>query len=141
MGHCSSIAQGIAIAKPDRKIICIDGDGSLIMHMGSLSTIGKLNTSNFYHILINNRVHESVGGQQTSADAVSFSSLAKANGYNNVFSLSSKVQLEFQLNKFIKSLGPALLEVLVNAGSRKNLGRPTIKPIDNKLDFMDFTKK
>jgi len=141
MGHCSSIALGIAIAKPDRKIICIDGDGSLIMHMGGLSTVGKLNPSNFYHILINNLVHESVGGQQTSANAINFSSIAKSNGYNNVFSLDNKEQLEFQINEFINQSGPALLEVLVKAGSRKNLGRPTIKPINNKLDFMDFTKK
>ena len=62
MGHCSSIALGIAIAKPDREVICIDGDGALIMHMGSLSIVGKLNPKNFYHILINNYVHESVGG-------------------------------------------------------------------------------
>ena len=141
MGHCSSIALGIAIAKPDRKIICIDGDGSLIMHMGGLSTVGKLNPSNFYHILINNLVHESVGGQQTSANAINFSSIAQSNGYNNVFSLDNKEQLEFQINEFINQSGPALLEVLVKAGSRKNLGRPTIKPINNKLDFMDFTKK
>ncbi len=140
MGHCSSIALGIAIAKPERKVICIDGDGSLIMHMGSLSTIGKLNTSNFCHILINNKVHESVGGQQTSADIINISSLAKANGYNNVFSLNDKEQLEAQINKFIKYPGPWLLEVLVKAGSRKNLGRPSIKPIENKLDFMEFTK-
>ena len=62
MGHCSSIALGIAISNPERKVVCIDGDGALIMHMGSLSTVGKLKPKNFYHILINNQVYESVEG-------------------------------------------------------------------------------
>ena len=90
MGHCSSIALGIALAKPERTIICIDGDGALIMHMGSLATIGKLKPKNFKHILINNRAHESVGGQETAADYIDIPAIAKANSYRNVYSVVNK---------------------------------------------------
>ena len=138
MGHCSSIALGIAISNPNRKVICIDGDGALIMHMGSLSTIGKLKPKNFYHILINNQVHESVGGQATSAKFIDIPELVKANGYNNVFSTSNEEELAYQVGKFIKEIGPNFLEVKVKSGSRKDLGRPMVKPVDNKKAFMNY---
>ena len=141
MGHCSSIALGIAIAKPDRKVICIDGDGSLIMHMGSLSVIGKLKPKNFYHILINNQVHDSVGGQATSARFIDIPELVKANGYNNVFYTDYEEDLIYQVKKFIRRVGPNFLEVKVQSGSRKNLGRPTIKPVENKKVFMQFVQE
>jgi phosphonopyruvate decarboxylase len=141
MGHCSSIALGIAIAKPERKIICIDGDGALIMHMGSLSTVGKLFPKNFYHILINNQVHESVGGQATSAKYVDISDMVKANGYRNVFFTYNQVELISQVGGFIKGAGPNFLEVLVKPGSRDDLGRPTVKLLDNKRIFMDFVQE
>jgi phosphonopyruvate decarboxylase len=138
MGHCSSIALGIAVAKPDRKVICIDGDGSLIMHMGSLSTIGKLLPKNFYHILINNYAYESVGGQATSANCIEITKIAKANGYKYVLSIEDSNALIMQIENYLNNVGPAFLEIKTKLGSRENLGRPTIQPIDNKLAFMDY---
>ena len=138
MGHCSSIALGIAIAKPEKKIICIDGDGALIMHMGSLSTVGKLKPTNFYHILINNQVHESVGGQATSAKFIDISALVKSNGYKNVLFSDHHEELTSQIVKLLNQSGPSFLEVFVKPGSRDNLGRPSIKPKDNKNAFMNF---
>ena len=135
------LALGIAIAKPDREVICIDGDGSIIMHMGSLSTVGKLKPKNFYHILINNRVHESVGGQATSARFIDIPELVKANGYNNVFFTSDEEKLTSQVRGFIKETGPNFLEVKVKPGSRDDLGRPTVKPVDNKNAFMNFVQE
>jgi phosphonopyruvate decarboxylase len=140
MGHCSSIALGIAISSPKRKIICIDGDGALIMHMGSLATIGQLYPINFYHILINNYVHESVGGQRTSAKNINFCDLSKANGYNNILSVNNKPDLVSKFDSFLRKSGPNFLEVKVNHDSRNDLGRPTIKPVDNKKDFMFYIK-
>ena len=93
MGHCSSIALGIAIGKPNKKVVCIDGDGSLIMHMGNLSTVGSLSPRNYYHILINNYVHDSVGGQATSAKYINIPQLVKANGYNTVSSVMNSSEL------------------------------------------------
>jgi len=138
MGHCSSIALGIALAKPDRKVVCIDGDGALIMHMGSLSTVGKLKPKNFYHILINNQVHESVGGQATSAEFIDIPALVKSNGYKNVLFSDNHKVLTSQIERLLNQSGPNFLEVLVKPGSRINLGRPSIKPKDNKNAFMNF---
>jgi len=138
MGHCSSIALGIAINKPQKKIFCIDGDGSLIMHMGSLSTIGHLKPKNYYHILINNFVHESVGGQQTSARFINMVELAKSNGYRDCNSTKKNIRNKFY--NLINSEGPSFLEIIVNPGSRANLGRPTITPLENKQKFIENLK-
>ena len=141
MGHCSSIALGIAMNKSNKKIICIDGDGSLIMHLGILSTIGMLQPSNFYHILINNKVHESVGGQETSAKFISIPSLARATAYKKVISVDDEDSLKHAIIAFLDTKGPNFLEVVVKPGSRKNLGRPVIKPVDSKQALMNFLKK
>ncbi|MCH7648967.1 MAG: hypothetical protein IIA83_10205 [Thaumarchaeota archaeon] len=138
MGHCSSVALGIALTRPKQKVICIDGDGALIMHMGSLATVGKLKPANFRHILFNNMVHESVGGQETAAGYIDIPGLAKMSGYNNIFSIRDKDQLIDQFDNFLTDKGPNFLEINVKAGSRRDLGRPTIKPVDIKTDFMEF---
>ncbi|MCK4340076.1 MAG: phosphonopyruvate decarboxylase [Candidatus Cloacimonetes bacterium] len=138
MGHCSSIAFGIAIAKPDRNVICIDGDGSFIMHMGFLSTVGKLKPRNFYHILINNFVHESVGGQETGARFIDVPMLVESNGYKNVYSVKNDEELINHFCEFIQTKGPNFLEIKIRPGSKEELGRPTLKPIDNKIAFMRY---
>ncbi len=141
MGHSSSIALGLAVANPERKVFCIDGDGSIIMHMGSLSVIGDIGPKNFYHILINNESHESVGGQSTSAKNINFSDLVKANNYKKTYKTSTEADLVTSLSTFSNLTGPSFLEVKVSLGHRKKLGRPTIKPVENKKSFMKFVKK
>tara|TARA_Y100000768_G_C23959783_1_gene674689 strand:+ start:96 stop:1229 length:1134 start_codon:yes stop_codon:yes gene_type:complete len=140
MGHCSSIALGLAISKPNCKVFCIDGDGSLLMHMGSLATLGKIKPNNFFHILINNQVHESVGGQQTAADVIDFAKLVRSNGYYNTFYSKSKEGLKSDIQELSRSSGPSFLEVFVKPGSREDLGRPSIEPKDNKESFMMHIK-
>jgi len=141
MGHCSSIALGIAIGKPGRKTFCVDGDGALIMHMGNLATIGKVKPKNFYHILINNNVYESVGGQETAARYVDIQGLVKSNGYNTFYFADSIDRLMLVVDGFIESEGPSFLEVKVRPGSRKDLGRPTVTPTDNKNAFMKYIQR
>ena len=141
MGHCSSIALGIAISNPDRQVICIDGDGSLIMHMGILATIGEHSPPNLLHILINNFVHESVGGQSTSAKYVDIKSLVSSSNYKNVKSVHKISEIKNNLQLLLSKKGPSFLEFVVQPGSRNNLGRPSTKPIDNKKDFMKFLSK
>jgi len=141
MGHCSSIALGIAISNPNKKVICIDGDGSLLMHLGSLSTIAKVKPKNFYHILINNQVHESVGGQETSIKYINVLGLVKSNNYKKIYSINNEIDLESVFKLFLNSEGPNFLEINVKSGSRDNLGRPYIKPIDNKKEFMKYIIK
>ena len=138
MGHSSSIALGIAIAKPKIQVTCIDGDGSLIMHMGSLSTIGKILPENYFHIVLNNNVHESVGGQKTSAENIDFKILAKSNGYKYSDSITFSDIVSDKIKNFYLNKGPAFLEIKLKPGSRENLGRPTISPVDSKIDLMKF---
>ena len=141
MGHCSSIALGIALTQPNRKIICIDGDGALLMHLGSVATIGKVQPKNFYHILMNNFVHESVGGQSTAIDAINIIDTVKSANYQEAISVASKEELINNFNDYLFNAGPSFLEIKLQPGSRTNLGRPTIKPVDNKYDLIQFLNK
>ena len=141
MGHSSSIALGIAIEKTDRNVFCFDGDGALIMHMGSLSTIANLKPKNFKHIVFNNFSHDSVGGQPTSANVIDIPAIAKANGYVDSFSAETEKEVIELVKKMKKMGGPVLLEIKVKKGSREDLGRPTSTPIQNKEDFVTFLRQ
>ncbi|PKP08786.1 MAG: phosphonopyruvate decarboxylase [Bacteroidetes bacterium HGW-Bacteroidetes-4] len=140
MGHANQIALGIALTKPDKKVICIDGDGALIMHMGSLAINGKMAPNNYIHIVINNGAHESVGGQPTVGFDLDITALALACNYKTALSVSTSNELDNALDSIHAESCPTLIEVKVRMGSRDNLGRPTIKPIDNKKDFMKNLK-
>ncbi len=141
MGHCSSIALGIALSKPYQNVVCIDGDGSMLMHLGSLTSIASLKPNNFRHILMNNGVHESVGGQATAAQNIDLSAIVEALGTNKMFKAETPIELKENTMKFISCDGPSFLEVKICPGSRTNLGRPTIGPTENKANFMRFLKK
>jgi len=123
MGHSASVALGFALHSK-RKTFCLDGDGSILMHMGSLRTIGYLKNNNIKHIILNNNSHESVGGQITTAEGMDFKKLSLSVGYKNYLKISNKNSIRNILQKFIKSKGPSLLEVKIKNGSLKNLSRP-----------------
>jgi len=140
MGHASQIALGIAMAQPDRRIWCFDGDGAAIMHMGSMAIVASKATGNYVHVVFNNGAHDSVGGQPTVGLSIDLPAVARAVGYREAVSVSSRQELEQQLSSLAAhtsmSGGPVLLEVKVKKGNRKDLGRPTITPIQNKEAFM-----
>lgn len=138
MGHASQIALGIALSKKDKEVYCIDGDGALLMHLGGLAIIGNHKTKNYRHILINNGAHDSVGGQETVGFKIDMLAIAKACGYNECYSCSSKVELMSLAEKIKNIEGPVFMEIKVKKGSRKDLGRPTKTPIENKEGFMKF---
>eukprot|EP00126_Sphaerothecum_destruens_P007336 Sdes_comp19804_c0_seq1m11926 len=140
MGHASSISLGIALAKPHRNVYCLDGDGAMIMHLGASATVAHVKPQNFKHILINNGAHDSVGGQPTNAlnEDFCFNGIAKGMGYVWVAKASTLEEITQKLQEIKSVKGPAFLEILVNKGGRKNLGRPTRTPIQNKQDFMNF---
>lgn len=140
MGHASQIALGIATNIKNRTVVCIDGDGSALMHLGSLAINGQNGTRNFKHIVLNNAAHDSVGGQPTVAQKVSLTSIAEASGYRWIMRCSNLAELESSLDDFLHSVGPSFLEVAVARGSRTDLGRPTTTPIDNKIAFMKNIK-
>lgn len=136
MGHSSSIALGVAINKPNKKIWCIDGDGAALMHMGSLATIGSINPNNFIHILINNNAHESVGGMPTVANKINFIDIAKACGYKNIVSVDNYQELDNALNNAKKTNVLSFIEIKCTIGAREDLGRPTLSAKENKNNFM-----
>ena len=141
MGHCSSIALGIALSKPEREVVCIDGDGSMLMHLGSLTSIASLKPKNFRHILMNNEVHESVGGQDTAAKNIDLSAIVGVMGPSKMFKAETPAELKVNITDFMECVGPSFLEVKIRPGSREDLGRPTIKPVNNKENFMGFLEK
>jgi phosphonopyruvate decarboxylase len=123
MGHSSMVSLGYSL-KSKKKVICLDGDGSLLMHMGSLRTIGHFGNTNFKHILLNNNSHESVGGQITNAYKINFNNLTKSLGYKNFFRISKVKEIKFEIKKFLKCKGPSFLEVKISEGTINNLSRP-----------------
>ena len=145
MGHASQIALGIAMAKTDRKVWCFDGDGATIMHMGSMAIVANKAPQNYVHVVFNNGAHDSVGGQPTVGLKIDLPAVAKAVGYKSIYSVESKGALEKQLSIINSQLSineyPIFLEIRVRKGNRKDLGRPTTTPIQNKDALMDFLKK
>ena len=138
MGHASQIALGIAMQKKGRRIYCFDGDGALLMHMGSLAIIGAAHPQNYVHIIFNNGAHDSVGGQPTVALNIDITNIALSCGYSLVLSVDDEKSLQEALVTISKVRGPILLEVKVRRGARKDLGRPTTTPIQNKETLMKF---
>jgi phosphonopyruvate decarboxylase len=136
MGHTLSIALGVALGAPQKKIVCLDGDGSVLMHMGALPVSAALKPTNLCHIMLNNAAHESVGGQPTIADRVDFRSLVLACGYEQYFVADSEESLRNALTSVRSLNGPIFLEVKIAVGSRKDLGRPKSTPEQNKKAFV-----
>ncbi|MDR2057185.1 MAG: phosphonopyruvate decarboxylase [Dysgonamonadaceae bacterium] len=136
MGHSSSIALGVALSAPDRQVYCLDGDGAMLMHMGSMATAGTSGAENFRHIVFNNGVHESVGAQPTVAFKISLPEIANACGYRTAQTATDIVELKEILKDFRARKGPAFLEIKVNTITRENLGRPTRTTHENRNDFM-----
>ena len=135
MGHSSSIALGVALNNSNKKIFCFDGDGAILMHMGSLALIGSMKPNNFHHVMFNNSAHESVGGLPTIMSDIYIDEIVLACGYKKVYNASNVDELKSILPQFIEDNGPVFLNIDVNLESRKDLGRPTTTPIENKIEF------
>ena len=139
MGHASQIALGIALQKPTRRVIVFDGDGALLMHMGGLAIIGDYNPKNLVHIVFNNGAHDSVGGQPTVGQKIDVEAVAKAVGYSDVISVENQMSLMAAMNHVNNVVidGVSLINVNVRKGNRKDLGRPTTTPQENKNALME----
>ena len=141
MGHANQIALGIALQKKKKSVYCFDGDGSMIMHMGSLTTNGALKCNNLKHIVFNNGSHESVGGQPTTAHKFNMKDIAKSMGYDYVLTVKNEKQLKAAILKINKYKGTSFLEIMISNGTRSDLGRPKSTPLENKKSLMSFLKK
>ncbi|MGE0676324.1 phosphonopyruvate decarboxylase [Pseudolabrys sp.] len=133
MGHASQIATGLAQSRPDLRIICLDGDGALLMHLGGLANSAI--QSNLLHIVLNNECHDSVGGQPTRAAGLALSRVAKSLGYINIMSVSLPDTVAPAVRNLLTSKGSSFLEIKCRAGARTNLGRPTRTARQNVDDF------
>lgn len=139
MGHASSIAFGIALNKPNRKVFCFDGDGALLMHLGACAVIASRNLPNLKYIIFNNEAHDSVGGQPTIMDCVNLADIAKGFGYR-FYKAQNLDDIQSIWAEFYGLPKPCMLEICVKLGARKDLGRPKEKPIENKIAFMKFVR-
>lgn len=137
MGHASMIALGIAEERPDLKVVCVDGDGAVLMHMGALPFIAASAPSNFYHIVINNQAHESVGAMPTGCKEADFAKIAEACGYLSAEKAVSYEAVEAIGRRISESKGPMLIEVPVALHSRADLSRPAESAGENKECFME----
>jgi phosphonopyruvate decarboxylase len=124
MGHTASVALGYSLSSK-KKVICIDGDGSLLMHLGSIKTVGTFANKNLKYILLNNNTHDSVGGQNTYSNDINFEKLSKSLGFKNFYSINNDKNLKDNIQVFLNSNNLSFLEVKVSNSRIKKLPRPT----------------
>ena len=124
MGHTVSVALGYSLSSK-KKTLCIDGDGSLLMHLGSIKTAGTFADKNFKYILLNNNSHDSVGGQNTYANDIDFKNLSKSLGFKRFYSITNDKNLKKNIKIFLKDDSLSFLEVKVSNNKIKKLPRPT----------------
>ena len=138
MGHTSQIALGIALAKPDKQVYCLDGDGSAIMHLGSYAVAGSIALENLKIIVFNNGAHDSVGGQPTIGRTINFPGFAEAAGLKSFGTVQTITDINNVLHQIVKDKHTAFLEIKIKKGARKDLGRPTTTPKQNKDALKQF---
>jgi phosphonopyruvate decarboxylase len=140
MGHISQVALGVAL-NTTKKVICLDGDGSILMHMGSLATNGSAAPKNFLHIALNNGAHDSVGGQPTVANKIDLVKVSSAVNYKSSCKVESETELITALKNIENTDGPHFIEILVTKGARPDLGRPKESFTQIKENFMKDLQK
>lgn len=138
MGHSSSIALGVAINKPCQRVWCVDGDGAMLMHMGSMAVMGTIRPKNMVHVVINNGAHETVGGMPTVAGSIDIVGIARACGYPHAVSVDTFEALDRELEAAKARAEMSLIEVKCSIGARSDLGRPTTTALKNKEAFMRY---
>ena len=134
MGLASSIGLGIALKKPKKRVFVFDGDGNILMNLNSLVTIGSLEPKNLIHVIFDNKMHESTGGQPTHSREINISKIAKAANYK-IFKTNSKKSLEKILGKIKQNCGPILLQIQVSKSTEKS-SRVDIDPPNIKSRFI-----
>ena len=138
MGCAAGFGLGIARAQPERQVVVLDGDGAVLMKMGSLATAGHLGAKNFHHVVLDNGAYESTGGQPTTSANVDFAAVALACGFRLAETVADPAELPQTFARHLASQGPSLLRVVVRTGARKDLGRPRLAPRDGWLRFCGF---
>lgn len=141
MGHASMIAMAMANDLPGKKIWCLDGDGAALMHLGTLAVIGRRKPSNMVHVVINNGAHETVGGMPVCNRELPVAELARAAGYDRVYTAETEPELREKLRAVVEDNHLCMVEIRCACGARDDLGRPTTTPKQNRDALMEFVKK
>lgn len=137
MGTTAAIGLGVALNRPERQMVILDGDGSVLMRMGSLATVGYCQPSHYLHIVLDNASYDSTGGQPSAAPAVSFPEVAVNAGYERAATVYSVGALRDYWQRFRREEGPSMLHVKVSKGTEESLGRPTWTPEEIRDRFME----
>jgi len=128
MGHLSSVGLGIALGQPNRKVVIFDGDAAAVMHMGSLATIGRYQPKNLIHIVLNNGVNESVGGQQSAGQLIDLTAIARACGYHTISSYTDNMEeLQSTVKDYSGMDKPCFVDVHVRQGIRNDMPKLEVK--------------
>jgi phosphonopyruvate decarboxylase len=138
MGCAAGFGLGVARGQPGRPVVILDGDGALLMKLGSLATIGATAPKNLHHVVFDNGAHDSTGAQPTPSPAVDFAAVAAACGYRDARTTDSAAGLAQALEAQLGLEGPTLVRMLIRTGARKDLGRPRLEPRDGWLRFCTF---
>ncbi|MDH4224992.1 MAG: phosphonopyruvate decarboxylase [Deltaproteobacteria bacterium] len=141
MGSASALALGAALHLPDHRVVCLDGDGAVLMRMGNLVSVGEFSPPRFLHIVLDNESHDSTGGQSTPTAAIALGGVARACGYPEVYSLDKLEDLDALLARTPRMRGPVFVHFRIKLGSPETLGRPTIKPPQVKERLMTFIRQ
>ena len=136
MGLASSIGLGVALKNPRKSVFIFDGDGNILMNLGSLTTIASQKPKNLIHVVFDNSVHESTGSQPTNTNFVSIEKIAKACNYNHTFTVKTKNNFEKVLRKTKKLKGPIMIVVKIQQSDTERSGRINISPVEIKERFM-----
>ncbi|KZM75513.1 phosphonopyruvate decarboxylase [Nocardia terpenica] len=139
MGSASAVGLGVA-RHTSTPVVVVDGDGASLMRMGTFATVGAAGPPSLIHILLDNQVHDSTGGQRTQAEYVNFPAVAAACGYRWVFDCADLLEFEFAVQRAQTTQGPVFIYLRIKPGSIENLGRPTVRPSDVARRFRDFVK-
>jgi phosphonopyruvate decarboxylase len=135
MGCVLPLALGLALARPDLKVVALDGDGAALMRLGAFATVGAYRPPNLYHLLLDNGVHDSTGGQFTVAAHTDFAQIAAACGYGSALETDDPAQLADWLQA-LPQPGPHFARMRIRPGSAAELARPSIAPVDVKRRLM-----
>jgi phosphonopyruvate decarboxylase len=139
MGHAISIATAIARQLAPHSVLCLDGDGAMLMHAGAL--LQSARQSNLIHVVLDNGVHDSVGGQVTHSQELEWESLARAFGYANFLETSTELELIAGLEQTRSLHGSFLIRARCGPGHRTDLGRPKESPVINGQNFSNFLSR
>jgi phosphonopyruvate decarboxylase len=141
MGCISSLGLGLAIARPDLRIVVIDGDGSMLMRMGASAVLAAYAPANVVHVLLDNNAHDSTGGQKTVSDRIDFIGFAESVGYGNAYAARDTAELATLIAKGFESRELTFVYLRIAGGTKDNLGRPGKKPPEIRERFMRFVDK